>query len=150
MIDRNARLQDIFRNIDPILWDAVHTSCKSMEFRLNKMESVGEEAKEIISTYIDAKVDMISGLITSVHFRRYPLPRDEIQMVVNSHADAKAADHKQQTIQFPRDPVLNLAKEVKETTDTQEVAQLINSGDWTAIRALSKGNKTLWILIRYR
>lgn len=84
MIDRNEHYQEIFHSLDAILWDVAHMSCKSLEFRCNKMATVGDEAKKIISAYIDAKVDMITALISSDSFRRYPLPKEEVTISANN------------------------------------------------------------------
>lgn len=49
---------------------------------------------------------------------------------------------------FSDNRILSLIKEVKKTTDTKEAAQLLSSGNWIAIYAVSNGDITTFVLGR--
>ena len=44
--------------------------------------------------------------------------------------------------------VLNLAKEVRETTDSIEAAKLLQEGPWMIVQAAINGSDITWCLIR--
>ena len=45
-----------------------------------------------------------------------------------------------------KNPALPLVKAVKETSDMETVAQMLNSGDWIAINATKSENGYLFVL----
>lgn len=44
--------------------------------------------------------------------------------------------------------LLARAKEVKETTDNAEAAQLVQSGNWVIVQVAMHGEEICWVLIR--
>lgn len=44
--------------------------------------------------------------------------------------------------------ILMMAKEVKETKDSKEAAQLLQTGKWVTVEAAFQGHEILWVLTR--
>lgn len=69
----------IFRIIDEILWGIIGETDGDGELvpfdkRLSNLRTNCEQAKKIISEYLDRNSEMIAGLVTSEAFRRFPAP----------------------------------------------------------------------------
>jgi len=47
-------------------------------------------------------------------------------------------------------PILSHAKEVRQTKNPREAAQLVQTECWAIVSALFQGEEIEWILIRYR
>lgn len=47
-------------------------------------------------------------------------------------------------------PILSCAKEVRQTKNPREAAELVQTQCWAIISALFQGEEIEWVLIRYR
>ena len=69
----------IFRIIDEILWEIIGETDGDGELvpfdkRLSSLRTNCEQAKKIISEYLDRSSEMMAELVTSEAFRRFPAP----------------------------------------------------------------------------
>lgn len=69
----------IFRIIDEILWEIISETDRDGELvpfekRLAGLRTNCEQAKKIISEYMDRSSEMMAELVTSEAFRRFPAP----------------------------------------------------------------------------
>lgn len=49
---------------------------------------------------------------------------------------------------YAKSSVLSFAKEIREVTDIEEAARLVQSGNWIIVHAAKKENGIMWVLIR--
>lgn len=71
--------REIFRIIDDSLWTDIAGNgsgliLSPLDARLDKMRQRCEEAKKIISEYIDRCSEMMAAMVTCEAFRRFPAP----------------------------------------------------------------------------
>lgn len=52
--------------------------------------------------------------------------------------------------QISVNPILSCAKEVRQTKNPREAAELVQTQCWAIISALFQGEEIEWVLIRYR
>ena len=76
---KHDQFREIFRIIDESLWEDICERdsdgwLKSFDCRIAAMRQKCDEAKQIISEYLDRYSEMMEKMITSEAFRRFPAP----------------------------------------------------------------------------
>ena len=80
----NEQYREIFRIIDESLWEIINMRYSDGELapigkRISLMDRYCEDAKKILSEYIDRSSERMHSLLKSDAFKRFPATRPEAQ-----------------------------------------------------------------------
>lgn len=87
-MDENARLREIFRQFNEMLWGYAQTPFGSlyadkdepsaMEKRAELIGRRSKNMQKVIAVYLEQQTAMMQGLMREAHFSKFPLPRKRI------------------------------------------------------------------------
>ena len=90
-MNANRSYRRIFSEINEILWERVEASIdvdvlntvgefNAIDFKAARIERKAEDAKKVITAYIDQQTAMMCKLIRESRFSRFPMPRRRIRL----------------------------------------------------------------------